>query len=332
MADAIALDEDAAAARDWHHSLHSAVCDTLTPWEHGTVVRASRYPGYFDYNVVRVERDTQIGFAELAAVADRALDGLAHCRVDFDLAVTAERVRTDFEAHGWRATRLLWMRQRSPAPSPDGVLVQAVDYDAVQRLRVTWHREDFEITLGEQDSYSAQSRELALSRGARVLAVLEHDRPIAFTQSVTVGEAAEITHVYVDPEHRGRGLGTAITCAAIAAARGARDLWICADDEDRPKELYARLGFAPARTLTELLRVARRARSAPARPQTRNGAVASATTARLLVGAASTHVRPERTSVTTESPDVLNTCIATPYATTVLVLAGSATGLPENTV
>ncbi len=232
------------------------MCDTLTPWQYGTVVRASRYPNYYDYNAVRVERDTQMGFAELAAVADEALDGLAHRRVDFDLLGPAERVRTDFEAGGWQTTRLLWMRHRGPAPDADRALVQPVDYDAVERLRVNWHREDFGYSLSD-DAYFLQSREVALSRGARVLAVLERDQPIAFAQLMRVGETADITHVYVDAEHRGRGLGTAITCAAIADARDARDLWICADDEGRPKALYARLGFVPTWTSVEFLRAPR---------------------------------------------------------------------------
>jgi hypothetical protein len=40
------LDDAAAAARDWRHAYHAGVCDTIEPWEHGTVVRASRYPTY----------------------------------------------------------------------------------------------------------------------------------------------------------------------------------------------------------------------------------------------------------------------------------------------
>jgi GNAT superfamily N-acetyltransferase len=256
MVEAVALDDDAAAARDWHHGLHRAVCDRLTPWEAGTVVRASRYPNYFDYSAVRVEHDTPMGFAELEAFADRALDGLAHRRVDFELMAPAERVRADFDANGWKTMRLLWMLHRSPAPRPAPALVQPVDYDAVQRLRVAWHREDFDFPLTD-GSYFVQSRELALRRGARVLAVLERGEPIAFAQLIRVRKAAEITHVYVSPEHRGRGLGTAITSAAIADAGAARNLWICADEEDRPKELYERLGFAPAWTTAQFLRVPR---------------------------------------------------------------------------
>jgi ribosomal protein S18 acetylase RimI-like enzyme len=66
--------------------------------------------------------------------------------------------------------------------------------------------------------------------------------------------AAEIAQVYVHPEHRGGGLGTALTRAAITAAGPVSDLWIVADDEDRPKELYTRLGFRPAWTCMEFTR------------------------------------------------------------------------------
>jgi ribosomal protein S18 acetylase RimI-like enzyme len=59
----------------------------------------------------------------------------------------------------------------------------------------------------------------------------------------------------VRPDRRGRGLGTALTSAAIEAAAGADDVLIVADDQGRPKELYARLGFRPAWTAMELLRL-----------------------------------------------------------------------------
>ena len=45
-----------------------------------------------------------------------------------------------------------------------------------------------------------------------------------------------------------------MTRAAIEAAGDVRDLWIVADDEDRPKDLYARLGFRPVWTSMEATR------------------------------------------------------------------------------
>jgi GNAT superfamily N-acetyltransferase len=136
-------------------------------------------------------------------------------------------------------------------PGPD-VAVEEVPYDAVRDLRLAWHQEDFP----DQDpgEYHASAREVSLRRGARVLVVREDREPVAFAQLECDGAAAEITHVYVHPEHRGAGRGTALTRAAVEAAGDLQDLWITADAEDRPKKLYARLGFRPAWMTMEFLR------------------------------------------------------------------------------
>jgi GNAT superfamily N-acetyltransferase len=131
--------------------------------------------------------------------------------------------------------------------------VERVSYDAVDHLRRAWHEEDFP----DMDStrHHAQAREVALGRGAEVLALRRGGRPIAFAQIERVGDTAEITQVFVHADHRGHGLGTAITSAAITASADAGDLWICADDEDRPKHLYARLGFRGVARTIEFLRM-----------------------------------------------------------------------------
>jgi GNAT superfamily N-acetyltransferase len=132
----------------------------------------------------------------------------------------------------------------------------------VHDLRVAWHLEDF-TGEGNPALYHAQAREVALRRGVRVLIVRESGTPVAFAQLELEGAGAEITQVYVHPRHRGAGRGTAITLAAIEAARSVSDLWICADDEDRPKKLYARLGFRPAWTTMEFTRLPGHERSTP---------------------------------------------------------------------
>jgi GNAT superfamily N-acetyltransferase len=233
----------AARARAWRHAAQAAVCDVLEPWAHGTVVRATRYPSYFDLNVVRVEDDPVVSVGALATFADEALAGLRHRRVDFELVAAAEPLRAGFEARGWKALRLVWMRQEAPLPPGPDVSVEDVPYDAVHDLRVAWHREDFP---GQGPAgYHAEAREVALRRAVRVLAVYERGAPVGFAQLERGGGAAEITQVYVHPEHRGRGRGAVLTRAAIEAAAGVRELWIGADDEDRPKQLYARLGLSP---------------------------------------------------------------------------------------
>jgi GNAT superfamily N-acetyltransferase len=244
--------EVAARARAWRDAAHAAVCDALEPWAHGTVVRATRYPSYFDFNVVRVEEDPAMSVEALVAFADETLTGLTHRRVDFDLVDAAEPLRPGFEAEGWKALRLVWMRHEARLPPGPDRAVERVPYDAVQDLRVAW----FEEESPDQDpaGYHAEAREVAVRRSVQVLALREGGAPVAFAQLERDGDAAEITQVYVHPDYRGAGRGAAMTRAAIEAARDARDLWIVADDEDRPKDLYARLGFRPAWTTMEFLR------------------------------------------------------------------------------
>jgi GNAT superfamily N-acetyltransferase len=254
IADPAELDA-ASRARAWHHAAQAAVCDVIEPWAHGTIARATRYPNYYDYNLLRVEEDAGLGVDALAAVADEALAGHAHRRIDFEVASAAEPLRPEFQTRGWLTMRLLFMRMEARRPALADGRVQEVAYDDVNDLRVAWHYEDFPDH--EPGGHFAQAREVADLRGARVLALLDGGRPVAFTQFVGDGDVAEITHVYVHPEHRGEGRGTAITSAAVLGAGGeaVRDLWICADDEDRPKNLYARLGFRPVWTLTEFTRL-----------------------------------------------------------------------------
>jgi GNAT superfamily N-acetyltransferase len=242
---------DAERARAWLRAAEASVCDVIEPWEHGHVLRATRYPAYFDFNNVRVERDAGLNAAELARFADEALEGLSHRRVDIEPPRMAERLRPDFEQLGWRGHRLVWMLHAGPRPDRYPVAVEQVAYDAVRHLRAAWMREDFPELDPEQ--FLDEAREVAGRLGAEVLAAFDRGAPIAFAQLERARGGAEVANVYVLPEHRGQGLGTALTEAAIAAAGDAGDVWIVADDEGRPKELYARLGFRPVWTRTEFL-------------------------------------------------------------------------------
>ncbi len=225
----------------------------VEPWAHGAVLRATRYPGYFDLNLVRVEDDPAMSVEALIAFSDEALAGLAHRRLDFDLVGAAEPLRRGFEARGWRAERLVCMRHGSRPPAAPEVAVEEVPYDAARDLRLAWSREDFPDH--DPAAYLAASREVAVRRGAQVLAVHEARAPVGFAQLERDGAAAEITHVYVHPDHRRRGRGTALTRAAIDAAGDVGDLWIVANEEARAKDIYARLGFRPTWRRMEFLRL-----------------------------------------------------------------------------
>ncbi len=242
-------------ARRWRWSAHEEVCDSIISWAHGTVARASRYPDYYDFNLVRVEDDPGVDPEALRRAANELLAGLAHRLICFDLIDPAERMRGDFVAHGWRATRLVWMHfEGGSAPEPDGPDIAEVSYDAVHPLRVAWHDEDYPDTPETEDFYR-QAHEVATARDVQVLAAHRDRELVGFAQLERNAAGAEITQVYVKTQHRGAGVGTALTSAAIGCAGNAEDLWICADDEATAKELYARLGFRPAWTAMDFLRL-----------------------------------------------------------------------------
>jgi GNAT superfamily N-acetyltransferase len=113
----------------------------------------------------------------------------------------------------------------------------------VRDLRDIWHREDFG-DHEETEAFHAQAREVAELADVRVLAALKEGRPIGFAQVETHDGGSEVTQVFVRPERRGVGLGRALTARAIrVGAEAARDVWICAGRDERPRRLYEQLGF-----------------------------------------------------------------------------------------
>ena len=70
---------------------------------------------------------------------------------------------------------------------------------------------------------------------------------MAITKLRTAGGIAQVEDVYTVPEARGRGFARALVSHAVELARaGDPDLiFITADDNDWPQQLYARIGFRP---------------------------------------------------------------------------------------
>jgi len=246
----------ATRARDWLRANQAAVCDVQEPWAHGTVLRATRYPTYYSFNMIRVEEEPAMDAQELAAFADRELAGFHHRRIDFEQIEPAQARRAELEGMGWKATALVWMHHDDPAAvtAGEGVEVEEAPYEAADALRLAWHLEDFAGTAYDEE-FQAGAREVAETRDVRVLVVRDQGEPVAFAHVERAGEDAEITQVFVHPDHRGGGRGTAMTRAAIRSAADVEHLWIVADDEDRPKRLYERLGFTPVVRTLEMLRL-----------------------------------------------------------------------------
>ena len=228
----------------WRHATHTLVCDVAEPWAHGTAVRCTRHPGFWDFNSVRVETAGGGLTAEALARAADALQGdLDHRRIEIEDEAAGARLRPGVDALGWRTERLVWLRLETPPPGPDFEEVPVAD---TRELRLEWARVTPWQLGGEEMERQADAEEdvIRLRGGRSLVARGAAGEPIAFVTFSAQGERAEIEEAYVTPRRRGEGLGGALVAAAARAA-GAAETLIVADDEGDAKRLYTRLGFEP---------------------------------------------------------------------------------------
>jgi ribosomal protein S18 acetylase RimI-like enzyme len=84
----------------------------------------------------------------------------------------------------------------------------------------------------------------ALPGGTRLFAAVDGDGVVRATSGCGVlGAAASVMFVNTDPDWRGRGIGRAMTVAALAAAEADGARHACLDATDAGLSIYSRLGF-----------------------------------------------------------------------------------------
>ena len=232
----------------WRLAAQAAVCDRLEPVEHGTLIGISDVPGYWDYNLLRVDEPTEATAEELAAAADALQGDLAHRRVQVLDEASGARLADGFAALGWKAFRHIWMLHApSQDPGERDPAVEQVPARMVADLNREWLGS--EPWMGGDAAAgrfaNVQARADARLPGTMLTLAVFDPWPVGFVALRQAVGAAEITELYVTPSHRRRGLSGALLRSAMATARaeGIGDLWIVADEDDWPKTLYERAGF-----------------------------------------------------------------------------------------
>ena len=216
------------------------------PFPHGTRVRSPTIPLRYDSNYLLVDDPRSASADELVAEAERS--GLRLILVPDEAA--GARLADGFrERAGWRIDRHLVMVLRRPAErTADLSPVDEVDEAALRPLR--------ERTIVSQPWGSPELAAQLLAAKpliarrvtARFYAVRVGGEVVACSDLYYDGESAQVEDVATVEEHRGRGYATALVLRAVADARAAGNdfVFLVADDEDWPKELYRRLGFDDA--------------------------------------------------------------------------------------
>jgi len=125
-------------------------------------------------------------------------------------------------------------------------VVEAGELEVAEMMR-RWYGEDELEPPGLDQLVEVGLRE-SRACGDQLLGVRSSDGQLVTISKLRGdGVIAQVEDVYTTPEARGRGFGRAVVTRAVELARdaGHKLIFINADDNDWPKELYARIGFRP---------------------------------------------------------------------------------------
>lgn len=245
------------SALEFERRMHAAV---------GRVVTVAWGQAFLEPGLARCyERNTAWAVDDAAGLdavrLDREVDrlfrdaGLGHRRVVAEPAAAA-RLDHGLQALGYAAEEHLYLAYDAAAPPPaPRALVDEVGIAAVAEGNERYLLTDPDVAFGRDPVVRAHLIEHHRTFGAgareRAFAVLGGDgAAMAWAKLWQRDGVAQVEDVVCLAEHRGRGYGRDVVAAATRAALDdAPDLlFIVADNADWPKELYARLGYAPIGT------------------------------------------------------------------------------------
>jgi ribosomal protein S18 acetylase RimI-like enzyme len=239
-------------AVSFEEALRERCAERIVPFRFGRALFNDTLPLVWDLNVLRVERPAGATAEAVAAEAERLHSeaGHAHRRVAVNDERAGDALADSFRGLGWRADRFLTMSWRgtSERVAAKSAAVEEVDAAALRPLREAIVRGEPWATGEEVTRMVVDSTEVFGRAGnARHFAVRTNGQVASAADLYSDGRTAQIEDVATFPEQRGRGYATAVVLRAVeeAFATGHDFVFLVADAEDWPKELYVRLGFAP---------------------------------------------------------------------------------------
>ena len=165
-----------------------------------------------------------------------------------------EGLEPQFKDLGWNVRRHIWMAQlREPDRSPDLSGVQEV---GEADLRPGRTREITSYPWGSEE-VARQLLDAKLLLGdratTRFFGVPVDGEIVSWADLYVAQGVGQVEDVATKEEHRGNGYATAVVLRAAQEARveGADLVFLVADGDDWPKELYAKLGFDTVGRLTK---------------------------------------------------------------------------------
>jgi ribosomal protein S18 acetylase RimI-like enzyme len=215
------------------------------PTRFGSAVYDDRVPKRYDSNYLLVER-----LPEGTTAGALAADAERHGRrmIFFAHGVAAQPLVAGFRRLGWRIDRHVFMAQRAPVTRAAPLnLVRELELDALRTARrrllagYPWSTPELMDELHEAKRLIAERVE------THFFGVVVDGEVVSYADLYLEPPTAQIEDVGTLDEHRGHGYASAVVLRAAEEARrgGANLVFLVADAQDWPQQLYRRLGFEP---------------------------------------------------------------------------------------
>jgi ribosomal protein S18 acetylase RimI-like enzyme len=232
------------------HAIEDGSATTLVPFRYGTAVFNSEYPHSWMHNFLRIDAAQPTATAAaLAEEADRLQGGArhAHRAIVVEDEKTGARLRPSLVERGYKAERnVIMVRRRPPDRVVDTSVVEQVDFERLRPLLEEYYRAE---PYGDDEEVVRQlvdrGRLTATVVDVKHFAVSVEGRAVSSCDLYTSGRIAQIEDVTTLESYRGRGYARAAVTRALEEAAGADLVFLYADEDDWPKDLYRKLGFEP---------------------------------------------------------------------------------------
>jgi GNAT superfamily N-acetyltransferase len=240
--------DDLARAFDMERRFFERLSTDRVPSAYGTAYLDTEYRDRFVSNFLCADADLRgVGAAVLMGEADRILEGAGypHRTVLIRSNEHGARLAPAFEDQGYRVERSVHMLlQREPDRAPT-VEVQELPFADVRPLILETYRRQEHLPRDVCERFADQHRKYERVLGARFFAGGIDGELAGVCELWMDGSDALVENVDTLEGYRNRGVARSVVLRAIGEARaaGAARVFIAADDDDWPKDLYARLGF-----------------------------------------------------------------------------------------
>lgn len=238
-----------ARALAFENAIRDRLAEESEPFGWGTALFCPSLPAIYDVNFLRVEKpDEKIDAESLMAEANRLMEprGLKHRKVVVDDETIGASLAPAFKDAGYDIHRLLFMVHRRQPERMATVDVDEVVAELHTRAKERFNREQpyFETEDAIQQMNGLATRVFEAT-DKRCFAAYVDGEIASVCELYSDGVTAQIEDVSTLESHRSKGLATATVLRALHEARawGHEMVFLVADADDWPKEMYLKLGF-----------------------------------------------------------------------------------------